>query len=347
MNLIRDLAYGLRQLSRRPFFSLAIVLTLAIGIGPNVAIFSVLKALVLEPLPYPEPNRLVHVWETDVDGRWKQPFTYPDFHDVREQNESFEAFGVWGIPPAHGRLFSEGEVEDGARVAVIADSLWRRVFGGDPAIVGESVPIDSVSYQVVGVMPPDFEYFTPWTAGPILSIIDSTGRMARDVAISSMRPSARSRRFSASSRLPRRIASTATSTLPQAVITITGSSPSLARICSTSGLDRSMMTESGSTQAPGWSRMSSMRPRVRAGTQRISTGTGVPWPRRGMEQGKCHARCAIPGQSDRLACSLAGSGCSKTNRSNRCGRPATRRAGRSTRRDDSAFSRNCGAWYVS
>ena len=105
MNLIRDLAYGLRQLARRPFFSIAIVLTLAIGIGPNVAIFSVLKAIVIEPLPYPEPDRLVHVWETDIDGRWNQPFTYPDFRDVREQSESFEAFGVGS--PRHYNLGTE------------------------------------------------------------------------------------------------------------------------------------------------------------------------------------------------------------------------------------------------
>ena len=77
MNILRDLGYGMRQIVRRPFFSVAIILTLAIGIGPNVAIFSVLKAVLLEPLPYPEPERLVQVWQTDIDGRYRQPFSWP------------------------------------------------------------------------------------------------------------------------------------------------------------------------------------------------------------------------------------------------------------------------------
>jgi predicted permease len=198
MTLLRDLGYGLRQIVRRPFFSLAIILTLAVGIGPNVAIFSVLKAVLLEPLPYPEPERLVQVWQTDIDGRYRQPFSWPDFLDIREQSESFEAFGVvsprnhnvggeepervpgamvtadalslWGIPPAHGRLFTEQEVEDDARLVVIADSLWRRKLGGDPAIVGESIPINGAPYQVVGIMPPDFEFFTPWTEGDHIEV---------------------------------------------------------------------------------------------------------------------------------------------------------------------------------
>jgi predicted permease len=193
MNLIRDLGYGLRQIVRRPTFSIVIILTLAIGIGPNVAIFSVLKALVLEPLPYPEPDRLVQVWQTDIDGRSRQPFSYPDFLDIRDQSESFEAFGVqfprsfnmggaepervrgvmitadalsvWGIPPAHGRLFTEEEVEGQERLVVLSDGIWKSEFGGDPAILGESVPIDSEPFQVVGIMPPGFEYYTAWTDG--------------------------------------------------------------------------------------------------------------------------------------------------------------------------------------
>ena len=77
---------------RRPFFSVAIIFTLAIGIGPNVAIFSVLKTVVLEPLPYPEPDRLVQVWEQHGQGRGRQPFSWEDFADMREQSKSFEAF---------------------------------------------------------------------------------------------------------------------------------------------------------------------------------------------------------------------------------------------------------------
>jgi predicted permease len=199
MKLLRDIGYGLRQIVRRPFFSLAIILTLAIGIGPNVAIFSVLKAVMLEPMPYPEPGRLVQVWQTDIDSRSnRQPFSWPDFVDIREQSESFEAFGVtnprthniggdepervagalvtadaltvWNIPPAHGRLFTEQDVEDEARLVVIADSLWRRKLGGDPAIVGESIPVNGVPYQVIGIMPPEFEFFTPWTEGQHIEV---------------------------------------------------------------------------------------------------------------------------------------------------------------------------------
>jgi len=198
MTMLRDLGYGLRQIVRRPFFSLAIIFTLAVGIGPNVAIFSVLKAVLLEPLPYPEPERLVQVWQTDIDGRYRQPFSWPDFVDIREQSESFEAFGVltprnhnvggeepervpgamitadalsvWRISPAHGRLFTEQEVEEEARLVVIADSLWRRKFGGDPAIVGESIPINGAPFQLIGIMPPDFEFFTPWTEGDHIEV---------------------------------------------------------------------------------------------------------------------------------------------------------------------------------
>ena len=198
MNLIRDLAYGLRQLARRPFFSIAIVLTLAIGIGPNVAIFSRAQGHRHRAAPLPRaPSRLVHVWETDIDGRWRQPFTYPDFRDVREQKRVLRGLrrrltprhynlgteepervqGMMRSPPtpsASGasrrptavsspRVRSRTE----ARVAVIADSLWKRVFGGDPAIVGESVPIDSVFYQIVGVMAPRLR---------ILHTLDRSGR---------------------------------------------------------------------------------------------------------------------------------------------------------------------------
>jgi len=198
MNLFRDLGYGLRQIVRRPTFSLVIILTLAIGIGPNVAIFSVLKAMVLEPLPYPEPERLVQVWQTDIDGRWRQPFAYPDFSDIREQSESFEAFGVqsprtfnlggaepervrgvmitadalsvWGVPPAHGRLFTEDEVEGEERLVVLSDGVWKRRLGGDPGILGESITINSEPFQVVGIMPPDFEYYTPWTEGQAIDL---------------------------------------------------------------------------------------------------------------------------------------------------------------------------------
>ena len=89
MNLLRDLGYGLRQIVRRPFFSLAIILTLAVGIGPNVAIFSVLKTVMLEPLPYPEPERLVRWWETTPSGG-DFSTSQPNFLDYRDMNGTFD-----------------------------------------------------------------------------------------------------------------------------------------------------------------------------------------------------------------------------------------------------------------
>jgi len=190
----RDLRFTLRQLIRRPGFTFVIVFTLAVGIGPNVAIFSVLKALVLQPLPYPEPDRLVQVWETDIDGRWRQPFSWPDYLDIREQSTSFEEFGVhtpraynldgdepervmgvmgtasvlraYGIPPVRGRLFTEAEEEEGNNhVVILSDKLWKRRYEADPAVVGETVTINGEGYHVVGIMPEDFEFLSPWTFG--------------------------------------------------------------------------------------------------------------------------------------------------------------------------------------
>jgi len=193
MNLLRDLGYGIRQIVRRPGFSLVIVFTLAIGIGPNVAIFSVLKAIVLDPLPYPQPARLVNVWQSDMDGRWHQPFSHPDYLDIREQSESVEALGlqhphvfnlggneperirglrvtedglrVWGIAPAHGRLFTDEEVEQEQRLVVLSDGLWKRRFDGDPEILGQTIRLDAEVFEVIGVMPPGFDPHTAWTVG--------------------------------------------------------------------------------------------------------------------------------------------------------------------------------------
>lgn len=209
--LLRNLRYTVRQIVRRPGFAFVIVFTLAVGIGPNVAIFSVLRALVLEPLPYPEPDRLVQVWESDIAGRWTQPFTIPDFEEVQAQATSFEEFGVfsprpfnigggepervdgvmgtagvlrvYGIQPALGRLFSDEEHESQARVAVISDALWERRFDADPAILETSMIIDGEVYQVVGIMPEGYEFISPWTHGSRIDVwtpLDNTGdRLSR------------------------------------------------------------------------------------------------------------------------------------------------------------------------
>ena len=192
--LLRDFRWACRQILRRPAFALLIGLTLAVGIGPNVAIFSVLKALVLQPFYYPEPDRLVQVWETDIAGRWNEPFTAPDYYDLRAQSTSFKELGVYstqaynlsdadavrvlgvactagvlrayGVLPARGRLFTDEEEEKGRnRVVIISDRLWRERYGADPGIVGRKVRVNAAEHVVVGVMPPGFQFSSPWFRG--------------------------------------------------------------------------------------------------------------------------------------------------------------------------------------
>jgi predicted permease len=190
--LIQDLRFALRQLIRHPGFSVLLILTIAVAIGANVAIFSVLEGIVLRPLPYAEPDRLVAVWETPPDGRWYQPFTSPDYFDVREQSESLAEFGVlthrWfnlagggepvrvrgayctasllellGVPPARGRLFTEDEEAEGDhRVLVLSHGLWQSQFGADPDVVGQQVNVNGEPWEIVGVMPESFRFPTPW-----------------------------------------------------------------------------------------------------------------------------------------------------------------------------------------
>lgn len=188
----QDLRFGVRQVVRRPGFSALVALTLAVGIGGNVAIFSVLKGIVLRPLPYSESDRLVAVWETPRSRGNYQPFSAPDYVDVREQAESLEEFGVLTarsfnladggeplrvrgtacsagllrlleVPPLHGRLFNdEEEIEGSERVLVIGYGFWQRHFGGAEDVVGREVIVDSQPYEIIGIMPERFETPTPW-----------------------------------------------------------------------------------------------------------------------------------------------------------------------------------------
>jgi predicted permease len=190
--LIQDLRFGARQILRWPGFSLLVTTTLAVGIGANVAIFSVLKGIVLRQLPYPEPERLVAVWETPPERRWYQPFSSPDYLDVREQAKSLEEIGVlegrWfnlageaeperivgagctpsllkllGVAPARGRLFTEEEqIEGNHRVLILSHALWQDRFAGERDVVGRSITVGGEPHVVVGVMPEGFEFPTPW-----------------------------------------------------------------------------------------------------------------------------------------------------------------------------------------
>ncbi|MGD2152205.1 MAG: ABC transporter permease [Gemmatimonadales bacterium] len=192
--LAHDLRFALRQLTRRPGFTLLIVVTLAIGIGANVAIFSVMKGLILRSLAYPEPDRVVAVWETPTDHRAYQPFASPDYFDMREQNSSLKELGIYrfdwvnlageegaarvfgvrctasvlralGVQPSMGRLFSDDEEIDGNhRVVILSDALWRRQHGATPDIIGKRITVNGESSAVIGVMPPEYEFPKPWSS---------------------------------------------------------------------------------------------------------------------------------------------------------------------------------------
>ena len=181
--LSKDIAYGARTLIKSPGFTAAAILALTLGIGANTAIFSVVNSVLLRPLPYSDPSRLVQLWEEKPSkGRNEIPASYPNFADWRDQNQVFEhvvAYADWtfnltgtgeperirssivspaffstlGIKPVRGRVFLTGEDERGKDlVAVISESLWQRRFGSDPNIVGRSINLDDKSFTVVGVI---------------------------------------------------------------------------------------------------------------------------------------------------------------------------------------------------
>jgi len=193
---MNDLRYALRLLLKRPGFSGVAVLTLALGIGANTAIFSVVNGVLLKPLPYPEPDRLVMLWERSPRrGFDREKVTGPDFLDWREQNRVFESmafwpgwlgaddfnlvgadgvekvkaiyassslFGVLRVKPLLGRAFlPEDDQWHGHRVAVVSHELWRRRFAANPDIIGQTFTVDTYGrrdYAIVGVMPPGFRF---------------------------------------------------------------------------------------------------------------------------------------------------------------------------------------------
>ena len=188
----QDVRFSLRQISRRPGFSALVALTLAVGIGGSTAIFSVLKGVVLRDLPYPEPERLVAVWETQGEVLSHQPFSGPDYFDVREQSRTLLEVGalgvrwfnlggdgqpirirgarctasllqVLGVQPLQGRLFVEEEDAEGNdHVVILGHGIWQGHFGGEPNVVGRLVPVNGVLHEIVGIMPERFEFPTPW-----------------------------------------------------------------------------------------------------------------------------------------------------------------------------------------
>src|SRR5215216_3299987 len=185
--LLRDLRFGVRVLAKKPGFAALAVLALALGIGANSAIFSVVNAVLLRPLPFEGPDRLVWVWDTQP-ALETAPISLPDFLDWREQNQSFEymsafqagrmffdrgdepedvevalvtpdMFPLLKVSPALGRVFTEDETQPGRfRVALLSDRLWQRRFNSDPNVVGQTVQLSGFPYTIIGVMPAGFTY---------------------------------------------------------------------------------------------------------------------------------------------------------------------------------------------
>ena len=186
--LVADLRHALRAIQLEPGFSAIVILTLAIGIGACTTVFSFINALLLGSLPYPEPDRLVLLWESDADDASRRMIVaLPVYEDWRRETRSFASMGIWeyrtfnvasdqepeqvrgvrttsslftvlGVPPAIGRVFTPEEDERQERVAVISDAVWRAHLGGDPSALGRHLRLNGESYQVVGVMPPGFQF---------------------------------------------------------------------------------------------------------------------------------------------------------------------------------------------
>jgi putative ABC transport system permease protein len=189
--LLQDLRYGVRMLEKNPGGALVVALTLALGIGANTAIFSVIEAVMLRPLPYQNSERLCVLWKSvparNIEWDWT---SYPTIRDWREQSRSFEDmaaillpsgsevtlqsdagleriqgskvsgnfFETLGVKPLLGRAFSEDEERRGDDVVVLSYGFWQRRFAGDGAIVGRTLHLDNRSATVVGVMPPNFQF---------------------------------------------------------------------------------------------------------------------------------------------------------------------------------------------
>ncbi|HKG12564.1 MAG TPA: ABC transporter permease, partial [Pyrinomonadaceae bacterium] len=201
--LLQDIRYGLRVLAQRPGFTAVAVVTLALGIGANTAIFSLVNAVLVRPLKYRDAERLVMLWEDASAAGFALDTPAPaNYADWKAQQQSFDqmaatrqltfdltgdgepekliGFGVesgffplLGVEPALGRALLPGDDAANARVTVISHGLWQRRFGGEPSIVGREVLLNGEKYTVVGVMPrgfqfqyPNFDLWTPFGLTP-------------------------------------------------------------------------------------------------------------------------------------------------------------------------------------
>ncbi len=192
--LLQDLKYGFRVLVKSPAFTAVAVLTLALGIGANTAMFSVVNAVLLRPLAYKDSSTLVNIWgKLEKEGIPRNWLSEPEYWDLVDRTQSFSDIGIYalggsvnltssdappvqasaaiansslfpilGVQPALGRTFVSGPAGEDQpghdHVAILSNSLWRSQFGGDPAIIGKQIQLDRESYSVIGVLPKDFSF---------------------------------------------------------------------------------------------------------------------------------------------------------------------------------------------
>src|SRR5215470_16020480 len=196
VDIWQDLRYGARALMKQPGFTLIATLTLALGIGANTAIFSVVNAVLLRALPFAAPERLVALEASRTNNNVRFGLlSYPDFVDFQKQNQAFERlaayrargitmitdsgairlrgviagsdlFPLLGVNALYGRVFVPAEDKPGGgRAVILSHSLWQNRFNADPSVVGRTAPVNGESYTIVGVAPPDFQF--PIEAEPV------------------------------------------------------------------------------------------------------------------------------------------------------------------------------------
>jgi putative ABC transport system permease protein len=189
MQLLQDIRYSARLLKKRPSSAAIVILTLALGIGANTAVFTVINSLLLRPLEYPNADRIVFVWDSSIsDPKIMDSISPHNFTDIGSMNRSFESYfafqhstfaltgggqpealigvrvsadfaRVLGVAPASGKIFGSFEDKPGQNhVVVISDGLWKRRFGSDPTILGKQIRIDGEMHTVLGVMRPNFRF---------------------------------------------------------------------------------------------------------------------------------------------------------------------------------------------
>lgn len=193
MSWLQDVRYAARSLRKSPGFTFVAAITLALGVGANAAIFSVVNTVMLRPLPFTDPDGLVRIWESNVERGWPTfAVSHPNFLDFRAQATSVQSMAATNnagftltpadgdaeviqgmnvtatflptlrVTPALGRNFTAEEDRPGGntRVVLVSDGLWRRSFGADPSVIGRSITLNSQPFTVIGVLPPSFRWGT-------------------------------------------------------------------------------------------------------------------------------------------------------------------------------------------